>query len=79
VVVPHVGFIGSLGKPGGTPFLLGGSTAAGTTLDPVLADLTQQGFVLARITVVPEPSSICWPDLALPRWLLSACGGEYGS
>ncbi len=65
VVGPHPGFIGSLGNPGGTSIILGGTTAADTTLDPVLSDFTQQGFVLARITVVPEPSSMVLAGLGL--------------
>jgi hypothetical protein len=61
----HPGFIDSLGNPGGTSIILGGTTAAGTTIDPALGDFTQQGFVLARITVVPEPSSMALAGLAL--------------
>ncbi|MEX2185349.1 MAG: spondin domain-containing protein [Pirellulales bacterium] len=65
VVGAHPGFIGSLGNPSGTSIILGGTTAAGTTIAPVLGDFTQQGFVLARITVVPEPSSIVLAGLGL--------------
>ncbi len=51
VVVNHQGFINSLGNPGGTPIILGGTTAAGTTLDPVLADFTQPDTSIAQITI----------------------------
>ncbi len=57
----HPGFIGSLANPGGTRVILGGTSIAppGFIFDEVLADFTQPGVVLGRITItrVPEPSS----------------------
>ena len=46
-----------IGIHAGLGSLLGTTTAAGTTIDPVLGDFTQTGFQLARITInaVPEP------------------------
>lgn len=67
VVHPHMGFIGSATGPAGTPIILGGTTAAGTTVDPSLGDFTlNQGAVpIARITVTPEPSSAVLAAIAL--------------
>lgn len=57
----HPGFIGSLANPGGTRIILGGTSIAppGFVFDEVLADFTQPGVVLGRITItrVPEPTS----------------------
>lgn len=63
----HPGFIGSLGNPSGTPIILGGTTAAGTTVDPAVADFTLAGFQLARITVsqIPEPTGLALAGLGL--------------
>ena len=46
-----------IGVHGGLGVLLGTTTAAGTTIDPVLGDFTQPGYQLARISItrVPEP------------------------
>ncbi len=59
VVSPHQGFIDSFANPnpGDMPTILGGTTAAGTFLDPTLADFTQPGTPVARITVIPTPSA----------------------
>ena len=57
-VALHVGFIGSAGNPVGTPIILGGTTAAGTTLDTMLADFTQSGHQIAEFSITPEPSSV---------------------
>lgn len=67
VVHPHPGFIGSATGPAGTPIILGGTTAAGTTVDPTLGDFTlNQGAVpIARITIAPEPSSVVLAAIAL--------------
>jgi hypothetical protein len=67
VVHAHPGFIGSATGPAGTPIILGGTTAAGTTVDPALGDFTlNQGAVpIARITVTPEPSSVVLAAIAL--------------
>jgi hypothetical protein len=54
----HPGFIDSVGGPAGTPIILGGTTAAGTTVDPVAGDFTIQDYELARITITPEPVSL---------------------
>ncbi len=57
-VAPHPGFIGSLGNPGGTPIILGGTTAAGTLVDSTLGDFTQPGHQIALISIVPEPATV---------------------
>jgi len=58
----HPGFIGSLANPGGNRIILGGTSIAppGFMFDEVLADFTQPGVVLGRITItrVPEPTSL---------------------
>ncbi|MBE9077386.1 spondin domain-containing protein [Romeria aff. gracilis LEGE 07310] len=54
VVVQHPGFNGSEGNPNGTPVnILGGITASGAVIDPVLGDFTRNGGnePLLRITV----------------------------
>ena len=52
VVTVHPGFNGSVGNPGGAPVnILGGTTAAGTTIDPVVGDFTAGNDVLLRITI----------------------------
>lgn len=66
----HPGFIDSLGNPGGTPIILGGTTASGDTIDPILGDFTRSGFQVARITVVPEPTSAALAGLAGASLLL---------
>jgi len=61
VVFSHMGFNGSVGNPAGTPInILGGTTPSGATIDATLGDFTRnRGAVpIARITIVPEPSSI---------------------
>jgi len=67
VVTLHSGFIDSFGNPGGTPIILGGTTAAGTTLDSVLADFTQPGAAIAQITIttIPEPSTFALAAISL--------------
>ena len=52
-VLPHPGFNGSAGNPDGTPVnVLGGTTASGATIDPAIADFTQDPAPeLLRITV----------------------------
>jgi len=52
-VQPHFGFNGSEGNPGGTPVnILGGTTVSGATVDPTIADFTQDPAPeLLRITV----------------------------
>lgn len=57
----HAGFNGSIGNPAATPMnILGGMTPTGATIDTTLGDFTRnQGDVLiARITVVPEPTCL---------------------
>jgi hypothetical protein len=48
--------------PGFDPMgnILGGMTVAGTTVDPLLGDFTQQGYQIAKISInaVPEPGVI---------------------
>lgn len=57
-IAQHPGYIGSLNGPAGTPIILGGTTVAGTVVDPVLGDFTRPGFQLARITITPEPGAL---------------------
>ncbi len=48
----HPGFNGSVNNPGALPMnILGGTTAAGTTVDTENGDFTRTGFTLLRITV----------------------------
>jgi len=63
----HPGFIGSVGNPGGTSIILGGTNDAGETVDQLIADFTRQGFRVARISVsqVPEPTSLALAGFAL--------------
>lgn len=61
VVRLHGGFNGSVGNVAATPMnILGGTTASGATIDATLGDFTAGGggVLLARITVVPEPSTM---------------------
>ena len=67
VVLLHPGFIDSIGNPGGTPLILGATTAGpggDIFIDRIAADFTQQGYEVARISVsavpaaVPEPSTV---------------------
>ena len=61
LIAMHMGFNGSIGNPAATPMnILGGLTASGATIDATLGDFTRnQGDVLiARITVVPEPTCV---------------------
>lgn len=52
VVGAHPGFNGSVGNPDGAPVnVLGGATAAGTIIDPVVGDFTANDDVLLRITI----------------------------
>lgn len=56
----HAGLNGSVGNPSGTPInILGGMTASGAAIDRTFGDFTVGAgdAVMARITVVPEPSS----------------------
>lgn len=60
VIGTHPGF----NMPGN---ILGGITAAGTTIDPVAGDFTSSGYQLARISInrVPEPQIIAMFGLGL--------------
>ncbi len=52
VVGAHEGFNGSVGNPDGTPVnVLGGATAAGTIVDPVVGDFTADDDPILRITI----------------------------
>ncbi len=52
VVGAHEGFNGSVGNPDGTPVnVLGGTTAAGTIVDPVVGDFTADDDPILRITI----------------------------
>ena len=51
VVTVHPGFNGSLGNPGGTQNILGGTNAFGNFIDPIEADFTQPGSQIAVVHV----------------------------
>ncbi|MEL6204094.1 MAG: spondin domain-containing protein [Pseudomonadota bacterium] len=51
VVTLHPGFIDSLGNPGGTPIILGGTNAFGAFIDPVAADFTQPAAQIATVHI----------------------------
>jgi hypothetical protein len=55
-VLPHPGYLGSYGNPGGTGLILGGTNAAGTLIDPAGADFTLPYAVVARITIERAPA-----------------------
>jgi len=59
--------IATIGQHAGLGVLLGTTTAAGTTIDPVAGDFTLNGYQLARITVsrVPEPHLFAMLGLGL--------------
>jgi hypothetical protein len=56
-VLPHPGYLGSYGNPGGAGLILGGLNAAGVLIDPAGADFTLPNAVVARITIEPAPAS----------------------
>jgi hypothetical protein len=56
-ILPHPGYLGSYGNPGGDPIILGGTNAAGTLIDPAGADFTLPYAVVARITIEPAPDA----------------------
>jgi hypothetical protein len=56
-VLPHPGYLGSYGNPGGKPIILGGINAAGKISDPAGADFTLPNAVVARITIDLAPDS----------------------
>jgi hypothetical protein len=50
----HPGYNGSVGNPDGTPVnILGGTNGAGISFDPVAADFTREGALVARIHIGP--------------------------
>lgn len=52
VVMQHPGFNGSMGNPGSMPVnILGGTTAAGTTVTPEAGDFTQADFEFLKISI----------------------------
>jgi hypothetical protein len=54
-VLPHPGYIGSYGNPGGKGLILGNLNAAGKISDPAGADFTLPNAVVARITIDLAP------------------------
>jgi len=52
-VLPHPGYLGSYGNPGGDPIILGGTGPADIVFDPVAADFTLPYTVVARIIIEP--------------------------
>ncbi|MCB1800368.1 MAG: spondin domain-containing protein [Gammaproteobacteria bacterium] len=71
----------AIGVHTGLGILLGTATAAGTVIDPVLGDFTQNGFQLARIRInaVPEPQMLATFGLGLGLMLLTARRRRPGS
>ncbi|MDJ0708549.1 MAG: spondin domain-containing protein [Leptolyngbyaceae cyanobacterium MO_188.B28] len=52
VVASHPGFNGSVGNPNGAPVnILGGTTAPGATIDPIVGDFTADDDLLLRIVI----------------------------
>ena len=52
VVASHPGFNGSVGNPDGTPVnILGGTTASGAAIDPIVGDFTADDDLLLRIVI----------------------------
>lgn len=56
----HPGFIGSFANPspGRDPIILGAQLDTEFFIDPVAADFTRPGYVVAEITIVPEPATV---------------------
>ena len=54
-ILPHPGYLGSYGNPGGAGLILGNLNAAGKVSDVAGADFTLPGAVVARITVDLAP------------------------
>ena len=55
-VLPHPGYLGSYGNPGGDSIILGHLNAAGKISDPAGADFTLPNAVVARITIDLAPA-----------------------
>ena len=55
-ILPHPGYIGSYGNPGGDSIILGHLNAAGKPSDPAGADFTLPNAVVARITIDLVPA-----------------------
>jgi len=54
VITVHEGFIGSEAGPEGTPIILGGTSAAGTTFDPIEADFTRNAGAEQLLEIVVD-------------------------
>lgn len=65
VVTNHPGFNGSVGNPGGTQTILGGTNAFGEFIDPVAADFTAPGAQVAEVHIntVVETSGTAGRDV----------------
>lgn len=61
-VLPHPGYLGSYGNPGGESIILGGMNAAGHISDPAGADFTLPYAVVARITIEAAPADDAMMD-----------------
>jgi hypothetical protein len=57
-VLPHPGYLGSYGNPGGESIILGNLNAAGEISDPAGADFTLPHAVVARITIDLAPTDV---------------------
>jgi hypothetical protein len=78
-VLPHPGYLGSHGNPGGVPIILGGVNAAGKLTDPVGADFTLPYAVIARITIEPAPAGGAIQALSVPDPLPGRGNGALGT
>jgi hypothetical protein len=78
-ILPHPGYLGSYGNPGGVPIILGGTNAAGKVTDPVAADFTLPYAVIARITIEPAPAGGTIQALSAPDPLPGRGNGALGT
>ena len=78
-VLPHPGYLGSYGNPGGIPIILGGMNAAGKVSDTAGADFTLPYAVIARITIEPAPAGGTIQLLSVPDPLPGRGNGALGT
>jgi hypothetical protein len=70
-VSSHPGLLGSVGNPGGTRVILGGTSTFPVSVffDATATDFTVPDALITRITIVPEPASAAVVLLAAPALL----------
>ncbi len=78
-ILPHPGYLGSHGNPGGVPIILGGTNAAGKLSDSAGADFTLPYAVVARITIEPVPASSNMKLASVPDPLPGRGNGALGT